>query len=207
MQDKFSYAYNQLLKAIELNTWVTSECQISVRSLKFITEQLGLSLQKQPHYSTDTLLWACSLFYSSPSSYKTLRGRHLPHPDYIRKLKLTGVGVKEPGLRDAQVNYLKNKLSIMKEEKFINVLISKIHVKQSISYKAGTLQGSSFNSSGMATTWQAFMVSSILSSKKYVIALFPVRNLTAAYLFELTKKVIEVHEKSNWVQNSDYNFR
>ena len=69
----------------------------------------------------------------------------MPHPDYIRKLKLTGVGLKEPELRDAQLYYLKLNLSTLKEEeKLVNVFFDEIHVKQSVSYKAGNLQVSSF---------------------------------------------------------------
>ncbi len=49
-----------------------------------------------------------------------------------------------------------------------------------------------------ATTVQAFMISSILSSKKDIAALIPIKNLTAAYLHELTLKAINIVEKAGY---------
>lgn len=57
----------------------------------FCAEQLSLVLQSRPRYSNDILLWACSIFYSSPSCYNVLHESGvvtLPHPMYLRKLSL-----------------------------------------------------------------------------------------------------------------------
>lgn len=57
--------------------------------------------------------------------------------------------------------------------------------------KGGDIEGFSCNSSTeSATTIQVFMLSSITSSNKDVVSLFPVKNLKNEYLFDLTKQVL-----------------
>lgn len=50
--------------------------------------------------------------------------------------------------------------------------------------------GNSFNES--ATTIQVFMLTSITSSNKDVVSLFPIKNLTNDYLFNLTHQVLKM---------------
>lgn len=76
------------------------------------------------------------------------------------------------------------------EEKLVNLLLDEIHVKKCMSYKGGKVYGASVNSDEAATTIQAFMISSLLSKNKHVTALYPVSNLTADTLLELTHKVL-----------------
>jgi hypothetical protein len=68
-----------------------------------------------------------------------------------------------------------------------------------MSYKASTVEGFADNSDmSQATTVKAFMISSILSHKKDVAALIPIKNLTASYLKEMTVKVISAVEKAGY---------
>ena len=83
-----------------------------------------------------------------------------------------------------------NVANLKSEEKLVNLLLDEIHVKKSLTYKGGRLYGGSVNSNKPATTIQAFMISSLLSKTKHVAALYPVCNLTADTLYDLTIKVL-----------------
>lgn len=58
-------------------------------------------------------------------------------------------------------------------------MLDEIHDKKCITYKGGMLHGMADDSTEAASTVQAFMVTSVLSSHKQVVALYPVNSLTA----------------------------
>ena len=192
--DKLEYCISVLHEILEKRATDENE-SISSKVLWFCTEQLALVSQKRKKYSPDFLIWACTVYYSSPSCYKLLRSSgimNLPHPDYLRKLALKH-GKFGSGLQSEHILYLKEIISCLKEkEKLVNVLLDEIHVQKRMSYKGGQLHGASTNSTDVATTIQVFMITSPLSSYKHVVALFPVCNLTTDTLLQQTETVIKV---------------
>jgi len=96
--------------------------------------------------------------------------------------------------------YLTEKAKLLGEhERHVTMLLDEIYVSPKISYKAGTVEGFATNCDmSQATTVQAFMICSILSSKKDIAALIPIKNLTAAYLTELTLKMINLVERAGY---------
>lgn len=77
--------------------------------LWFCAEQLALTLTSTPKYNCEFLLWACNVYYSSPTCYKMLRNSGvmtLPHPAYLRKLTSYG-GTYDVGLENSHITYLK----------------------------------------------------------------------------------------------------
>jgi len=78
-------------------------------------------------------------------------------------------------------------------------MLDGIYVNPRISYKAGTMEGFAVNFDlSQATTVQAFMMCSVLSSHKNIAALVPIKNLTASYLKGLTVKVISMVERAGY---------
>ena len=77
------------------------------------------------------------------------------------------------------------------QEKVVNLLIDEVHIRPSLTYSGGIVNGISMYSNKEATTLQAFMISSMFSKYKDVIALFSVQNLTTEYLYDITNSVLK----------------
>ena len=165
--------------------------------LTFLYEQLVLLFSKQKRYSTDTVVSAFHLMCLSSSSYNHLRESllHLPHPSYLRKLTKT-LNVSNEPFDNGNLSYLKNKFaSLAGHEKIVTLLLDEIHVAPQTKYKAGVITGLASNvENDEATTVQAFMIQSLLSNKKDIVALIPVKNLNMSYLKECTVKILELLE-------------
>jgi hypothetical protein len=88
------------------------------------------------------------------------------------------------------ISYLRNKAaSLQPHERYIILLLDEIHANPKRSYKSGGVVGLASNRPDEeATTVQAFMMCSLLSSNTDMGALVPVKNLNASYLKECTQK-------------------
>ncbi len=171
------------------------------RVVKFCLQQLSLLQLKQIRYKSDLLRWAFQVFSLSPSTYLFIRDScvMLPHPSYLRTL--SSCFTVESGTEcNEHIAYLTEKAKLLPEhERYVSLLLDEIYVTPKVSYKAGTVEGFAENCDvSEATTVQAFMMSSILSSKKDIAALIPIKNLTATYLKELTLKVIVMVEQAGY---------
>lgn len=81
----------------------------------------------------------------------------------------------------------------------VNLMLDEIHVEPCSSFKGGSIVGFALNEpTKKATTVQAFMISSILSKDKEVVALVPVVNLTAAFLHKLTVDILKLVHKARY---------
>ena len=168
------------------------------RRLQFITEQFSLIFAKQRRYSVDTIKSAFNLMCVSRAAYELVRSTVLilPHMSYLKQLTCVLSGGCD-GSEVSHMSYLHSKARALKEhERYVMLLLDEIHVKAGVCYKGGSLSGMATNiSAEEATSVQAFMISSLLSSNKDVVALVPVKNLTAAFLKEYMLKVLVMLEK------------
>lgn len=73
-------------------------------------------------------------------------------------------------------------------------MLDEVYVNSKMSYKAGKILGMAENGSqsDTASTMHVFMLSSLQSHYKDVIALFPVKNMSAETLLELTRHVLKL---------------
>ena len=142
-------------------------------------------------------MFAFRLLCVSRSGYNLVRDRALilPHTSYLRKMSSV-FSVNGDLTEGGHVTYLKYKASLLQEnERHVIVMLDEIHVNPKISYKGGSLVGmSSNNMEDQATTVQAFMICSLLSSNKDIAALIPVKSMNATYLKDCTVKVIRMLE-------------
>lgn len=167
-----------------------------LKKVKFVEEQVRVALRKKPKYSPDMLIWACTVFFTYPASYRFIRNSGimtLPHPSYLKKLSME-LGTNRSGIHNSHVTYLKEKAKVLNEnELVVNLLLDEIYVKPSVSFKGGKIEGlcESDCKSG-ASTIQAFMITSIFSKNKDVVGLFPVKSLTAEALLVLCNQVLRV---------------
>lgn len=102
-----------------------------------------------------------------------------------------GSGLKEKSVHE---EYLKQKCQNMNErERNVILMIDEIHVANKMAYKEGKLEGSASNSSlTEASTAQVFMISSILSKYKDVVAIIPMKNMNANMLHGMLLKVLKM---------------
>ncbi|XP_023225604.1 uncharacterized protein LOC111626460 [Centruroides sculpturatus] len=167
--------------------------------LSFICEQINLLTMKVPKYSSETLMFSCKFFFTYPAAYRLIRNISiliLPHPVYLKKMVMD-LGHYQSGISNSHITYLHKKSKILnKEECIVNVLLDEIYVKPKLLYKSGRIEGMSKNiENTKATTMQLFMISSVFSKNKDVVALFPVKNLTGIKLHEMTCSVLKLLKK------------
>ena len=78
-------------------------------------------------------------------------------------------------------------------ETIVTLVLDEIHVQPSASFKGGGIQGFAANKPlQQATTVQAFMISSVLSRNKDIVALISMSNATANTLKEMATRVLHV---------------
>lgn len=163
--------------------------------IKFIAEQLSLSLSSTPRYSVDTLIWSCMIYHTHPSSYRQIRNSNslsLPHPKYLDRLT-RNMASNESGMHDFHVKYLENRFANLNDQdKYVCLLIDEIHVQPQMNFSGGAVSGYALNSNEEATALQTFMISSYFSSYKDVVSIYPVKCMTASSLLQWTQGVLKV---------------
>ena len=191
----------KLLKSLISAHKLHGDGEVKLTFLEFIYEQFVLLYAAQKRYSPSFLMIAFRLFCLSRSAYKVLRDTclTLPHISYLRQLSscfsnntttLTG--------ESARCRYLRQKCSTLDEhERLCVLMLDEIYVSQKISYKGGSLHGFATNTgcdSVEATTVQAYMLGSLFSKNKDVVALQPVKNLDTSFLHNSVNKVLQLVE-------------
>ena len=174
------------------------------RAFRHLHEQCYLLQQPQPRYSAELLRWSFQLFSLSPTAYAFIRESclMLPHPVYLRSLT-RGLNM-EPGVKPSMhCKYLEQKCQLLDEhERFVALLLDEIYVNPKVTYKAGNLDGFASNmpqaSLTQATTVQAFMLCSLLSSNTDMAALVPVKNINGKFLKDLTVDVMRMVENAGF---------
>jgi hypothetical protein len=158
-----------------------------------IFPELRLLISKQIRYSTDLLLLAGTFLFTFPSAYTFLREQNivkLPHPFYLKTFNLHIINGE---INESLKNYLPQKANtIENHEKKVCLLFDEIYVKPKIIYTGNNVIGVASNSDifQAASTLQVFMIKSLLSHNKDVVALLPVKNMNSQFLYEQTTKVL-----------------
>ncbi|GBN43797.1 hypothetical protein AVEN_164865-1 [Araneus ventricosus] len=89
--------------------------------------------------------------------------------------------------------YLRKKNEVLSpHEKLICLLIDEIYVNPGLNYKGGKLPGKAENANQQANTIQAFMMTSLFSRYKEIVALVPMKNQTADGLYCQTLQVLQL---------------
>ena len=161
----------------------------------FLADQVRL-LGRPPkgrRYSITTIITAFTLYFLSSRAYGYVRSAFLtlPSVSWLRKLS-SHVGCKPVSGLSCD-NFLRLKAGTLKSnELIVNLLLDEVYVKPGLSFKNSDVVGTAQNDpSQTATTIQCFMISSLQSSNRDVIALVPVRKLTAEYLLQLTSELLK----------------
>ena len=94
--------------------------------------------------------------------------------------------------------YLKTKTKYLKpQELYVNVQLDEIHIRPCVTLKNGRLTGT--NEEGeTATSIHCFLISSLLSNNKDVVALVPAKKITAEKLCSLLKAVLKIVTSSGY---------
>ena len=94
--------------------------------------------------------------------------------------------------------YLKTKTKYLKpQELYVNVQLNEIHIRPCVTLKNGRLTGT--NEEGeTATSIHCFLISSLLSNNKDVVALVPTKKITAEKLCSLPKSVLKIVTSSGY---------
>lgn len=133
--DKLSHCIKVIKEILENDSESEYDTHSKSGVLWFCGEQLCMFCKDNMRYSCDFLVWAYSLYLSSPSLYTDLRDSKviiLPHPNYLRKFDVRSANSvftdnsHELFLREN----LRNLRNLRSEEKIANLLLDEIHVKK-----------------------------------------------------------------------------
>lgn len=100
--NKVGYYLTKLQEVIEPEA---SSGMVNVKRFNFALQQLSLSVSRKKSYHPEMLLWARTLYASSPSCYNLLRNSDvmsLPHPDYVRKTNPVDVQQSDPDVEQPE---------------------------------------------------------------------------------------------------------
>ena len=124
----------------------------------------------------------------------------LPHPGSLRKLST--VFNVNPGVEGVEhAKYLKYRASQLTEkQRYVVLQLDEIHVNASLAFKSGCITGAAVNAEQtLAHSVQGFMISSMFGNAKEVVALCPVKDLTATDLLVMLKKVLYLVQTNGFV--------
>jgi len=160
------------------------------KKLNFTVEQLKL-LTKQKygrHYSPQLTIFAFMIHAASAAAYDVLLDEKLlciPSTSTLRKVtkRLDGTN----GLDNSA--YLKLRASKLNQfEQTVILIIDEIYIAKRVEYSGGEVQGLTPDGS-VATTLLCFVVKSLASRYKDIVAIYPICKLTAAKQFECYQEV------------------
>lgn len=162
------------------------------RKINFIAEQLKLGRQNKyvRHYSPQLIILSYLLHASSPAAYNTILDQNVMCFPSVKTLsKVTKQLNGNTGLDN--MAYLKLRVSKLNEfERTVVLIIDEIYVAKRVEYTGGQVQGLTADGT-VASTLLCFMVKSLVSRYKDVVAIYPVANLTASKQNECYNEVIK----------------
>jgi hypothetical protein len=169
------------LKCLEEYLTTLDDTSDNHRRISFVVEQLNLGTKNKyaRHYSPELIIFSYLLHSSSPSAYTTLLEQTVVCLPSVKTLsKVTRQVNSNTGLDN--MSYLKLRVSKLNEyERTVLLIIDEIYVAKRVEYSAGTVQGLTADGA-VASTLLCFMIKSLASKYKDVVAIYPMANLTAA---------------------------
>lgn len=181
----------KLLKDLESVSSISEKLNIN-----FIIEQMSLIFinKHQNRYSSDFLILSSLVASISPHAYNFLRNSGvlvLPHPSTLKRL-FVSYNLNPKSERDENfLFYVKQKFRLLSsEDKTVVLMMDEIHLKSFLDYKGGNVLGMSFNCTEAANSAYVFMIKSIQSSYKDVVAIMPVKTLNSDTLYSFLKDVL-----------------
>jgi len=186
-------AVNELQKALD---YVPDSDSEQHRKLRSLTEQLHLLLNQKygRHYSPELTIFAFLVHASSPSAYRVLLEENvlcLPSTNILKKVtrRLRSVTTVDNSA------YLQLRLSQLNEpERTVTLIIDEIYIAKRVEYSSGGVQGLTADGS-VASTLLCFMVKSLASKYKDIVAIYPMDKLTAVKLFDCYNEVMNLLRK------------
>jgi len=155
------------------------------RRISFIIEQLKLlSLSKFSRvYSPMLLIMSYMIYAFSPAAYAALQEQNilcLPSTTTLKKVTRrlnSGTGLDN-------CSYLKMRISKLNQyERTVLLIIDEIYIAKRVEYTSGEMQGLTPDGS-VASTLLCFMVKSLASKYKDLVAMYPIAKLTASKQYE-----------------------
>ena len=182
-----------------------SNCNMS--AVRFCVEQLQLACSSpySRRYSNNMLQFAFTLFVRSSACCRILLGTGaIILPQQRNLQRLSSVLSFSPGVQSVeheQMRYLRLKAqSLTEREKYVILQVDEIHVMQSLQYRGGRITGVAENSTTeQANSIQAFLIASMAGSLREIVALVPVKQLTAATLKDMIMNVISIVQACGYV--------
>ena len=160
--------------------------------LTFVIEQLKLLATSKfaRHYTPQMTVMAYMVHASSAAAYNTLLDSGvLCLPSVSTLKKVTKRLDSETGLDNTA--YLKLRTSRLTElQRAVVLIIDKIYVAKRLEYSGGEVKGLTADGSEVASTLLCFMIKSLCSKYKDIVAIYLVSKLTAAKEYECFKEVM-----------------
>jgi len=160
------------------------------RKISFVIEQLKLLSKNKfgRHYSPELTIMSYRLHAASSAAYSVLLKENvLCLPSKSTLQKVTKRFDSTSGLDNSQ--YLKLRVSKLNEfERTVILMIDEIYVAKRVEYSGGEVQGLTADGS-VASTLLCFMVKSLTSKYKDLVAIYPMCKLTAAQLYDCYQEV------------------
>ena len=181
-------AVNELQKALDCVQDSDSEQHMKLR---FITEQLHLLMKQKygRHYSPELTIFAFMIHAAGPAAYRVLQEENvlcLPSTNTLKKVtrRLSSVTT------DDNSAYLQLRVSQLNEpERTVTLIIDEIYIAKRVEYSSNGVQGLTADGS-VASTLLCFMVKSLTSKYKDIVAIYPMDKLTAVKLFDCYSEVM-----------------
>ena len=193
IQEEFQQASRNINDIVELADMDDDE----ISKVKFLIDQLLLQSRKMhgQRYDASMMKTAICLYLRSQNCYSALRDYLvLPHPDTIKKYF---GDLASPGDLTECENTIKSVFDKLSgKEKYCKILMDEIHIKPAIRYQGNHVIGFSTDEpTKRARTVLAIMIAPSMGKPAFVCRLIPMFSLKAAFLFEETKKVINLIHK------------
>ena len=173
-------AVDELHKAVDCLQDADSE---QYRQQRFVTEQLRLLMKHKygRHYSPELAIFAFMIHATSPAAYRVLLEENvlcLPSTNTLKKVtrRLNSLTTVDNSA------YLQLRVSQLNEpERTVTLIIDEIYIAKRVEYSSGGMQGLTADGS-VASTLLCFLVKSLSSKYKDIVAIYPMDKLTAVKL-------------------------
>jgi len=160
--------------------------------LSFLAEQFELAISfSGKRYSQDLLITAAMWKAQSSKLYLSLVGNgllSLPSPRHLQRL-MSCID-NETGIGNATLAYLEARIKLLSpEERNVVLMVDEVYVSQKLEFAGGKLYGTEDGS--LCKTVLCYMIKSVRSSYRDMVAMFPTKNLNSARLLDTYRAVLK----------------